>query len=472
MRRLAVAAAAVTGLVVLGACGALVPAPRPDPEPPPTPIGPPARADDATPADTGPAARPAPAVTLRPDEWSVAPRPRAEGATASAGGRPVRIALATAAKAARVGSSGAWQLVSDGGRVVASGGASTAWRLAAAGDVIDAAPAEGGPGRRVRDALTLRSLGDGLVTVDGRRYRGEVRAVATDSGLVLVNRLGVEDYLRGVVPKEIGPRTMAELAAVEAQAIAARSYTLVRLRETAARPWDLLGGVLNQAYGGADAETPVADAAVASTTGLVLRYAGQVINAPYHAACGGRTAAAPELWRTRGEPFLQAVDDTDPATGRPWCEIAPRYKWTARFAATTLRQLALRWLPLYGGAPSGDLGAVTDVRVTGRTATGRVAGLAFVTDRGTYTVRANDTRFVLRLPTGELLNSTGYQIAASPGRDGTLVVEGTGHGHGVGMCQWGAIARARAGQSARAILRTYFPGTTVGAAAGAGDDGG
>lgn len=468
MRRVAVAAAAVAGLTALVGCGALVPAPRPDPEPPPTPIEPPHRAAEARSADSVAAAAAGPPVTLRPDEWAVAPRPRPSGV--NAGGRLVRIALATAARAVRVGAGGAWQLVSDGGRVVAGGAADGTWRLSAAGDVIDAAPADGGPGRRVRDALTLRAVGGGVVLVDGRRYRGEVRVVATDSGLVVVNRLGVEDYLRGVVPREIGPRTMAEAAAVEAQAIAARSYTLVRLRETSARPWDLVGGVLNQAYGGADAETPVADAAVAATTGLVLWYGGQVINAPYHAACGGRTAAAPELWRTRGEPFLQAVDDTDPSTGRPWCEIAPRYRWTARFSATTLRQLALRWLPLYGAAPAGDLGAVTDVRVTGRTATQRVAGLAFVTDRGTYTVRANDTRFVLRMPSGELLNSTAFAVAASPGRDGTLVVEGTGHGHGVGMCQWGAIARARAGQSARTILRTYFPGTTVGAAPdGAGD---
>jgi stage II sporulation protein D len=76
-------------------------------------------------------------------------------------------------------------------------------------------------------------------------------------------------------------------------------------------------------------------------------------------------------------------------------------------------------------------------------------------------VRANDVRFVLRVASGELLNSTQFDIRRSPRDGGALELEGRGHGHGVGMCQWGAIGRARAGFDARTILRTYFPGTTV-----------
>jgi stage II sporulation protein D len=84
---------------------------------------------------------------------------------------------------------------------------------------------------------------------------------------------------------------------------------------------------------------------------------------------------------------------------------------------------------------------------------------------GTYSVRGNDARSVLRSPSGELLPSSYFSVAADVGSNGTiarLVVRGNGHGHGVGMCQWGAIGRARAGHSARAILSTYYPGTSVG----------
>jgi stage II sporulation protein D len=81
-------------------------------------------------------------------------------------------------------------------------------------------------------------------------------------------------------------------------------------------------------------------------------------------------------------------------------------------------------------------------------------------------LRGNDIRYVLRAPGGEILNSTAFKVQVATGRDGAvsqLVLRGTGYGHGVGMCQWGAIGRARAGQDFRTILRTYYPGTSVGA---------
>jgi len=86
---------------------------------------------------------------------------------------------------------------------------------------------------------------------------------------------------------------------------------------------------------------------------------------------------------------------------------------------------------------------------------------------GNFSLRGNDIRFVLRPPGGEILNSTYFSVEtsqASNGSLGKLTIRGNGYGHGVGMCQWGAIGRARAGQDVRTILRTYYPGTTIGAA--------
>lgn len=304
-----------------------------------------------------------------------------------------------------------------------------------------------------------------MVSWNAKRYRGDLVFHAGDSGIVVVNRLPIESYLRGVVPLEIGTNQVADGAAVEAQAVAARSYAYARLAG-GARRYDLLATVSDQVYGGADAERPLSDAAVASTAGLVLTYGGRPVSAPYSSTCGGSTAEAGEVWRSGGEPFLQRVSDRIPGTERYYCDISPRFAWTRRYTRSTLAKSLDRYLERYVAVPAGGRGRVRSVEVESRTESGRVGVLAVTTERGRYLLRGNDIRFVLRTPAGEILNSTYFSVEQEHARDGTLgglTLRGHGYGHGIGMCQWGAIGRARAGQDYRAILRTYYPGTTVAA---------
>ena len=91
----------------------------------------------------------------------------------------------------------------------------------------------------------------------------------------------------------------------------------------------MTGGVLDQVYGGVAAENAVASEAVESTRGLVLKYAGRVVNAPYHSTCGGTTAAASEIWRSDDEPYLRARERSHSrARERYYCDISPRFRWT------------------------------------------------------------------------------------------------------------------------------------------------
>jgi len=112
-----------------------------------------------------------------------------------------------------------------------------------------------------------------------------------------------------------------------------------------------------------------------------------------------------------------------------------------------------------------SLGRITGFRVDGRTPSDRVASVSIQTERGNYVVRGNDVRFILRTPSGSLLNSSYFTAETTPdgnGGIGRLVLNGGGYGHGIGMCQWGAIGRARAGQDYKTILTSYYQGTTVG----------
>jgi len=378
--------------------------------------------------------------------------------------RVVRVALASRAESVQLSADGGWMLfAADGTTPVAMTQPGEQWVLERDGARVSARRVDSRP-VSLRDTMIIaRSTEDaGTVRFNARRYRGEVLVRVSGDGLMVVNRLRMDDYLRGVVPLEIGTNDATDLAAVEAQAVAARSYAYTRLAG-AARPYDLVATVQDQVYGGVNAESRTGNEAVEATAGLVLLYEGRVVNAPYHANCGGSTAAPEDSWNVESEPYLRRVSDRIPGTERFYCDWAPRFRWTHTYSGDQLRSAVERYVRTLPGGPSG-LSSVRSVRVTEVTPAGRVGTLTVDTDRGSWALRGNQIRSALRLPSGELLYSTYFSVDADVrgGAVQTLTLEGGGNGHGIGMCQTGAIGRARAGQDFRSILGTYYPGTTVG----------
>jgi stage II sporulation protein D len=316
--------------------------------------------------------------------------------------------------------------------------------------------------------VIARPLTDGsFLTWNGKRYRGDLTISATDTGLLVVNQLPMDSYLRGVVPLEIGNRTAAEMAAVQAQAVAARTYAYKHLIST--RSFDMFSTVQDQVYGGVDAEKPQSDDAITSTADVVVLYNGQPITTPYHSTCGGSTAAVSEVWYDQpDQPYLRPVSDRIPGTSHYYCDPSPRFSWTQSYDGAGLRAVMEKYLAAYTNAPKANLGKIVGLRTGGKTQSGRIAALIVQTESGSYTLKGNDIRFVLRDPKGAILNSTFFDYVASTngGEISDLTINGRGYGHGIGMCQWGAIGRARAGQDYRRILETYYPGTTIGRIAG------
>lgn len=387
----------------------------------------------------------------------------------------VRILLASSGDTGTISATGAWGIFEgamESPRISFSANEALGRRLYLdcnpAGRCTNVGVDPAGPVTSGDQGLIVRPLsGDAFVTFRGKRYRGALVIVPTDSGRSIVNTLPMDSYLRGVVPLEIGSRTAAEFAAVQAQAVAARTYAYKHL--TPSRAFDMYATVQDQVYGGVDVEKPQSDSAIATTADVVVLYNGRPISTPYHSTCGGSTAAVTEVWYNQSdEPYLRPVSDRVPGTESYYCDASPRFRWTQNYDAAGLRMVMEKYLSSYSNAPRSGLGKIIDISEQGRTPSGRVAALAVQTGSGRYTLRGNDIRFVLRDPKGAIMNSTYFTFTAQKdgGEVSGLSIAGRGYGHGIGMCQWGAIGRARAGQNYRTILETYYPGTTIGRIAG------
>jgi stage II sporulation protein D len=310
--------------------------------------------------------------------------------------------------------------------------------------------------------LTVEPADSGSpVRLVGREYRGTAMLSSVASGVMLVNVVELEEYMRGVVGAEMGRRSEQDLAALRAQAIVSRTVAMRRAGQWRTRGYDLVATVADQAYAGMGFETPVSDQAVSETAGQVLTFDGRLIDAFFHSTCGGRTADGTEVYAGADRPYLRSIRDQDDA-GRAWCAISPRFRWQERWTGEALARTLRETLPA-AGAPAQLAGTVRDIQVVDRTPTGRVAHLEVVSDEGNYTVSGPVARLVLRTGDGRMLRSATFnlQVGREGGRIVQLVAEGSGAGHGVGMCQWGALGRARAGLTAEDILSAYFPGTEI-----------
>ena len=233
-----------------------------------------------------------------------------------AGDKTIRVLLSSKTATARIVSPSGLMFTHADGSLVARVSANQVWRLEHEGRRVRAVRPDGVGTVWSDEPVVARADANGLLSVDGKPYRGDMAFAGTDSGLSVVNVVKIDDYLRGVVPLEIGTTAPDDSAAVQAQAVTARSYAYIHLSTDPRQSFDLTGGTLDQVYGGVAVETPVSSEAVESTRTQVLKYAGRVVNAPYHSTCGGTTAAASEIWRSNDEPYLQRVSDRIPGSSR------------------------------------------------------------------------------------------------------------------------------------------------------------
>lgn len=384
-------------------------------------------------------------------------RPGAGGAVSSEASS-IRVGLSVDAARVEVGSSQGLVVASADGREVGSG-ASATFEASRGGDLVVRVAGQGLD--ELPAPLVVRPERGGVLRVGEREYRGEMLVQeGTGGGVTLVNRLDVESYLLGVVPREIGGAGARLPEAAKAQAVAARTFAVKHRGRRDALGFDVFATTADQVYGGASAEDEAVTDAVLATEGEILTYGGRPIDAFYHSTCGGRTAAIEEVWPARPVPYLVSVEDVD-GSGQAWDRASPRFRWTERWTGAELVSVLNRTV---ADSLRGRATVVRDVRIAERTPSGRVRRMDVETDAGTASLGRDRIRWLLTAPDGSALNSAMFDVTVTRDRAGNvaaLVAEGQGWGHGIGMCQTGAIGRARAGQDYRTILRTYYPGTQI-----------
>lgn len=342
----------------------------------------------------------------------------------------------------------------------------------------------------IKDKFTNLPLG----TTSKGKYRGSFDVLVSGTSVQLVNRLDIEDYLKGVVPSEMPASWHAE--ALKAQAITARSYA-IRSRGI------LSSSTSSQVYKGYSGEVNSTNKAINDTRGKVIYYNGRVVQTYFYSTSGGRTANVGDVWNSNQAdfPYLISVDDS--------VEVSPYSQWTDTIPASNI-------LTAFGFNPSTDL--LIDLKIIKTGANGEVGAVTVTTTAGEKTIKGNELviRGLFKNSSNQLLKSNwfdvkltnssgvndlyiqyissqqkavsllGMQVQTTSGiqtisdnnvmvqtKEGivstsaasgisSITVNGKGYGHRIGMSQYGAKARAEDGANAEAILKHYYPGTTIG----------
>lgn len=314
---------------------------------------------------------------------------------------------------------------------------------------------------------------------EDRTYKGTLTVNRSDEGkLNVIVALPVEEYLRGVVPSEIG--TGAPLEAMKAQAVAARAETITALRKGvyAGPGYDICATVQCQVYGGTSKGNDQTDLAIEQTRGLVLSYNGETIPAYYSSNCGGCTENIENVWNTRfsGTPVWQGVPEgpeplklnlQDEVEFAQWIESNPNvycnrdaypmlpqwtgknFRWSKKYPAKELSAFVAKI-----NKSGSDIGLVTEIVPLKRGVSGRIDVIQFIGEKGE--VEVGPELNIRRVWEPPLKSSAFTVLKEGEGEQTTFTISGAGYGHGVGLCQTGAMGRAFSGQTFREILQHYY----------------
>lgn len=330
--------------------------------------------------------------------------------------------------------------------------------------------------------ITIESVNDGKVKIADKEYRGGAMFKRlSNSDMTVINRLPIEEYLYGVVPKEMSGSWPIE--ALKAQSVCARNFTYKNMKKHKAQGFDLCSTVDCQAYGGVAIEHKNSTKAVDETRGKAIYYMDSLAEIYYHANSGGRTEDIENVW-SKALPYMRGVKD-DFSLGEK------DSNWTVKLTSAQIKASLLQ--------NKIDLGDILDVKIDQTTQNEHIMKLTVVGTKGQktfekegfrrlfssqlksnyYTITKESQNQGQQLITGFSLKKGIETASASPdiffdetnnnpqnntlpsGTSDTYIFNGHGWGHGVGMSQLGAKNMASKGYSYIDIIKFYFTNVEV-----------
>ena len=321
-------------------------------------------------------------------------------------------------------------------------------------------------GKAIDSVVTLKPANsDAPFLFEGKGYRGGLTLRANNGKMMVINSVPLEDYLYGVVPQEVVPSWPA--AALEAQAVAARTYALHTMEENKGKLYDVSTSTDHQVYNGVSGETQATTNAVNKTKGMVMLYNQRPINALFHSDGGGYTEDSVNVWGS-DVPYLKGVKDFSTGTSTSnWTVTTSRQALESKLNAASKGVGKLKSIQL---TPLGKPGQQT----SDRGVSGRIKSATFIGTSGKTTVDGDSLRSILGLKSTLFdfyvnhnpVKGTGKAYHNFTGNNDTVYIKGHGWGHGLGMSQWGAAEMAKRATPGDAnyyqtILRHYYSGITL-----------
>ncbi|MDP8227494.1 MAG: SpoIID/LytB domain-containing protein [Candidatus Celaenobacter polaris] len=300
-----------------------------------------------------------------------------------------------------------------------------------------------------------------------REYESDLRVIINQIGKMnLIAQSNFENYVAGVIPNEIG--TDSPMEAMKAQAIAARSEALFKVLNGVHKDdgFDLCASVHCQVFSGITDINAVTESAVENTRGIVGVYKGNIINAVYSTSCGGRTETSSNAWSGKEVPYLTSIYDgkgsssydlTQNYYAEKWIKdpqpvfcnvedekswVRKTYTWEKKYTLSNFQRMM---------NDKANFGAYVGYEVLKRGESGRIIKMKL---KGSHGELLLDNELLIRQTLGGLRSSLFYITKDSE----YIRIIGRGSGHGVGMCQIGAINMAKQGYTYEQILKHYFKG--------------